>query len=82
METNLIKTRLISFGYSLLSLILTAFVGVLASPDFATLVQTNFGGGITATLILLVVTELVKHLRNVKVINKLGKVGGGKNVII
>lgn len=69
MDYQLIKARLISFGWSLLSLVVTTITGMLLSQDFAHIVVANFGDGAVGSLILLSVTELVKHLRNLRVIN-------------
>lgn len=81
-----LKVRLISFGYSLLSLVGVAIVGVFTSQDFAVLVTQHFGQGIISTLILLAVTEAVKHIRNLSVLKQAG-LGGSldaydKDVII
>lgn len=86
MNTQLIKARLISFGWSILSLVGTTIAGVLLSPDFAALVTQNFGQGVVSTLILLAVTELVKHVRNVQVLKSaeasFGSAHGSENVIL
>lgn len=73
-DWELIKTRALSFMWSLLSLAGTALTAMLLSPDFANIVTNNFGTGATGMLILMVVTELVKHLRNMRALN----VGRGK----
>lgn len=85
MDTQLIKARLISFGLSLLSLVGTTIAGVLLSSDFAALVTQHFGQGAVSTLILLAVTELVKHVRNIQVIKSaasLGSTGNTKEGVI
>ena len=69
---ELITIRLKSFGFSLLGVAITGVLGFLSSADFATLVSTNFGEGAATTLVLLVVTEVVKHLRNLSVLKKFG----------
>lgn len=73
---DLYKLRLISFGWSVLSLVTTVVVGALASPEFATIVTQHFGTGAVSMLVLMGVTELVKHVRNVRVLNTAGRVGG------
>lgn len=84
MNSTLIKARLISFGWSFLSLVGTTIAGVLVSPDFATLITHNFGQGLVSTLILLAVTEGVKHLRNLKVMQAaaMGSANGDAPVIL
>lgn len=72
MNDQLWNVRVKSFGFSLLGLAITSLLGFLVSEDFATLVKTNFGEGLTGTLVLLLVTESVKHLRNLAVTKKLG----------
>jgi len=72
MKTDLIVIRLKGFAYEIGGLFLTAFVGVLLSPEFLTLVQNNAGTGLTGSVIVLVVSGLLKHLRNLKVAKELG----------
>lgn len=78
MDYQLIKARLISFGWSLLSLVITTVAGMLLSSDFAHIVQANFGDGATGALVLLVVTEVAKHLRNLHVINAMAERVGSR----
>ena len=72
MDTNLLKIRAISFFYGFASLVGLAIVGVLVSPEFVALIKAHFGSGIFTSLLLLLVPELVKHLRNLSTIKKLG----------
>lgn len=78
MDTHLLKTRLISFGYEFGTLIAAAITGVLLSPEFAQLVQAHFTEGTVASVILLVVTGTVKHIRNKYQLGKAIKLGGGE----
>lgn len=79
MNTDLIKARLVSFAYEAGTLIASSVLGVFVSPDFAALVQAHFGVGMTTSLILLIVTGAVKHLRNLKVLKDAG-LGAGRSV--
>lgn len=72
MNAKLINARIISFGWSFLSLLGTSLLGMLLSPEFADIVVQNFGEGFVSTLTLLVVTEVVKHSRNLSVLKKRG----------
>lgn len=69
------KVRLVSFGWSCLSFFATGLVTMLASDDFRALIENNFGGSVFGTLLVLLVTELVKHLRNTQLL-KSYQVGG------
>lgn len=71
MNTTLIKARLISFGYEAGTLAVSAILGMLVSPQFATVLQANFGEGMATSIILLVVSGTVKHIRNLKVIKSM-----------
>lgn len=73
---DIIKVRFVVFGYQLLSLVVVALTGVLASPEMRTLITENFGESVGASLILLGVNALVAHMRNLSIINKVG--GGDK----
>ena len=75
-DFNLIKIRIVSFAWSLLSLAGTALLAMFLSTDFAALVAQHFGEGATSTLILLAITEVVKHLRNLRVIAGAHRLGG------
>lgn len=72
---NLIKIRVVSFlmeaGVYLLGTLLTALV----SPAFQQIVTEHYGTGIVATVILLTVTGVVKHLRNLAVLKDM-QLGG------
>lgn len=74
MDFNLIKTRVVAFLWGLLVLVAGAVLTLLSSlfsgPEFAELVQTHFGQGTTATLIFLVVQQIVAHIRNLSVVQK------------
>lgn len=69
---DLITVRLKSFGYSLLAFAVTGVLGFLVSPEFSALVTENFGDSVATTLVLLIVPEVVKHLRNLSVVSKFG----------
>ena len=68
MDKSLIKARIISFGYEAGTLIAVAIVGALASPEMRELIGTHAGSGFFGTVAMLVLMEVVKHLRNLKVI--------------
>ena len=78
--SDLIAMRFKSFGWSLLMFVVGAIAAAFASPDFAALVNEHFGGSALGTLILLVVTELVKHARNKWQLGRLGT--DGRKVIL
>lgn len=65
---KLITTRVISFLFQLGTTIVVLIVGYLISPAFAQLVTEHFGT-VVGGLVSLVIPEIVKHLRNVEVIN-------------
>ena len=80
MDTQLLKVRAVSFGWGLFSLIIIAISGVLLSPDFSALVKANFGDSAFVGFALLLVPEVVKHLRNLAEVKKLG--GGDKKIFL
>ncbi len=77
MDMELLKVRAISFAYEAGSMFLIVFIGVLGSPEFSSIITANFGDTIYGGLILLVVSGIVKHLRNLVVIEKIS-LGGVK----
>ena len=70
--SDLYKIRALSFMYGLGSLIILAIGGVIISPDFATLVKTNFGDSALVGFLLLLAPEVARHLRNLAALKKLG----------
>lgn len=72
MDTNLIAIRLKSFGWEILGLAVTGLAGFLLSSDVQALINEHFGSTLAGSLIVLVVTGIGKHLRNVKLQNQLG----------
>ena len=70
MNKELIAIRLKSFGYELATLVVLGILGVLSSSEFSTLVTTHFGDTATASLILLVTSGIVKHVRNLDALKK------------
>ncbi len=83
---NLIKARLISFFWSIVTLIGTTVAAVLVSPAFQAIVAEHFGSGALGTLILLLVTEAVKHERNLHVLKvsarRFGEAGANRYVTL
>ena len=77
MNYELIKARVIAFAYEAGTLITLAILGALASPEFQALVVSHFGEGLTASAILLFVTAIVKHVRNLNVLKKYEERVGG-----
>lgn len=75
MNNQLLKLRLVSFGWGLASLVGLAIVSVLLSPDFAALLKANFGDGVFTMFTLLLVPEVAKHIRNLIEAKKLGATG-------
>lgn len=72
MSSELWNVRVKAFGYELLAVIVSGAIAYLTSADFSSLVNTHFGGTILGTLILLIVSAGIKHLRNLAVIGKVG----------
>lgn len=75
MNFDLIKTRIVAFLYEAGVMIALSILGYLASQDFANLVTQNFGESIVGSLILLGVSGIVKHLRNLSVLKKYDTLG-------
>lgn len=78
---NPLILRLKSFGYNLLSAVVVALLGFFSSPEFATLITQNFGDTVLSTVLLLLVPELVKYIRNAFVIAKANKLAGSHSSI-
>ena len=72
MSSELWSVRVKAFAYELLAVVVTGGVTYLSSTDFSNIVNTHFGGTIIGTLILLVVSAGIKHLRNVAIIGRVG----------
>ena len=72
MSSELWSVRVKAFAYELLAVVLSGSVAYLSSADFSSLVDTHFGGTILGTLILLVVSGGLKHLRNLTVVGRVG----------
>jgi hypothetical protein len=72
MDTQLWKVRLTAFGYQALSLIIVAVMGVLVSEDFKGLVVQNFGDTFITSAVLLIINGVVAHIRNIRMLGKLG----------
>ena len=72
MNTNLLKIRVTSFAYEAGSLIAVALLGVLVSSDFQQLITAHFGDTFLTSAALLVITGVVKHLRNLQTLKKFG----------
>jgi len=66
MDKVLIKTRIISFAYGFATLLVLALANVLSSGAFQELVGSTVGTGFFGTFAFLLTTEIVKHLRNLK----------------
>ena len=76
-NTQLIKTRFISFAYEACTLLGTALLAALSSPDMRALITEHWGTGLAGTVGILILMEGVKHLRNLKVL-KDRQIGGKK----
>lgn len=81
---QLLKVRLIAFLWESLSLILTVVAGTLTSEHFRLLVMEHFGEGLIGSVVLLTVAGVVKHLRNLKLVNdvQLGSKSEADNFLI
>lgn len=76
MQYQLIQARVVAFAYEAGTIIVLAICTALISPEFAAAVTANFGDGVTGSLILLVVSGVVKHVRNLNVIKNAEDLGG------
>lgn len=81
-DFELLKIRAVSFGYDALSLLLTVLVATMASPQFSDLVTQHFGDTALGGIALIVVANLVKHLRNLDIVQKVGSIEGAKAPLI
>ncbi len=68
METNLWVIRIKSFGWELLSVVITAVLGYASSDHVRELLNQYTGTTIVSTLLGLVIIGITKHLRNKRVI--------------
>lgn len=68
MDINLWALRFKSFGWSLLGIIGTSVAGYLLSTDFQNFLSKQGLSAGTVALIMLLITEGIKHLRNKKVL--------------
>lgn len=79
MDFELIKTRVISFAYGLVTLVagalLTQLLAVFSGPEFHALVVQYFGDGVTSAFIFLVVSQIVAHVRNLVVLGRASRLG-------
>lgn len=79
MEDKAFQIRIKSFGYSLLSFAVVGVLGFFVSPEFQNLVTEHFGNTAVTTIVLLIVPEIVKAIRNQW---QLGKLGGDEDVTL
>lgn len=66
------KARLISIGYSFVTLLGSLLLFLLSADGFREWVFANVGNTTLAGFIILIAPEIIKHLRNVKKLGKLG----------
>lgn len=81
MTYELIKVRIISFGWECLSFFGTALIAALASPEFSAIITAHFGETILGSLVLLAVSGLVKHLRNMRALAVAGRRFGSSRAL-
>lgn len=81
-NTNLWKARLISFGYSFVTLLVSLLLFLLSADGFREWVFANVSNTTLAGFIILVAPEIIKHLRNVQQVKKLGAKGADDIIII
>lgn len=74
---ELIKIRVLSFLYQVGTALVVLLIGYLSSAEFATLVQEHFGT-IVATLVSLIIPEIVKHIHNMRALGNWQRLGGGE----
>lgn len=65
MDFDLLKLRLIAFGWDCARLAGLSLIGILSSEAFASIVEQHFGATIIGALILAAANGLVMHLRNI-----------------
>jgi hypothetical protein len=80
MNIDLFKTRAIAFAYEAGSLVAFAIISALSSPEFSALITEHFGETVYGGLILLVLNGIIKHIRNVMVVN--AQIGGDNDTIV
>lgn len=71
LSLDLIKARILSFIWSVFAFLLTGVAGLLLSADFQAIVAKHWGTGVSGMLVLMLVTEVAKHLRNLRVVGKM-----------
>lgn len=69
-EINIIRLK--SFGYSLATYVGGVLLTALASPEFQDIITEHFGGTLIGVLIITALPEIVKHVRNTLLTEKLG----------
>lgn len=79
MNTNLWTLRAKSFFISVGGLFITAGAGVLLSDQFSALLQEYTGTAIWGTLVTLLVTEGLKHMKNKVALGRARKLYGSTN---
>ena len=67
---DLIKIRLVSFAYEACTFFIGIFATAIASDEFRAILEQHFGTSVGGTLALLVLTGVVKHLRNRGLVDK------------
>lgn len=72
--SKLVMARLVAFMYEASTLVVMAFIGVLVSPEFLDLIAKHFGEGLLGSFLVLAITGIVKHVRNISVANSLGSI--------
>lgn len=66
---DLLAIRVKGFIYEAGTMLVLAVLAALTSPDFQALVTQHFGESLTSSIILLAVSGIVKHVRNVLTLN-------------
>lgn len=74
---ELVKIRVLSFLYNLCTAIIGVLLVYLMSPEFSALVHEHFGA-VIGSIVMLVIPEVVKHIRNVRVVSSWQRVGGNE----
>lgn len=78
MDFELIKVRIISIGYKLLAgVVAVVLAGVISflSEDAKEIITSELGTGVISMLVLAILDEVTKHLRNVRIVKE-WKLGG------
>lgn len=70
---NLLALRVKSGAWTLVSMLIMAIAAYIVSPEFLTVLQDHTGSAMWGSLLVLLVPEIIKHIRNKIVIGRATK---------